>query len=281
VFAAAAKIKADSWLAFAAFTGSEAARNDRFLEGRIFRRAKSAAPPKTQSLPWGDRMVAMLRLAGALLIVTFTWPACALAEDVQVIAQAVDEHYNHVRTLQAEFTEVYRGSGVERTESGTVWLAKGGLKKPGKMRWEYRSPKEKLFVSDGKDAWFYVPDERQARKSAARKLDDIRSPLAFLLGKTKLQKELQGLSLAPDVAPLAAGNLVLRGVPEAMADRVSEILLEVTPEHQIVRIVIAEVDGSTTEYRFSNQKEDVAIPDARFQFHPPPGTETVEGELGG
>jgi outer membrane lipoprotein-sorting protein len=75
--------------------------------------------------------------------------------------------------------------------------------------------------------------------------------------------------------------MVLRGVPEAMADRVSEILLEVTPEHQIVRIVIAEVDGSTTEYRFSNQKEDVAIPDARFQFHPPPGTETVEGELGG
>jgi outer membrane lipoprotein carrier protein len=226
-------------------------------------------------------MVAMLRLAGALLIVTFTWPACALAEDVQAIAQAVDEHYNHVRTLQAEFTEVYRGSGVERTESGTVWLAKGGLKKPGKMRWEYRSPKEKLFVSDGKDAWFYVPDERQARKSAARKLDDIRSPLAFLLGKTKLQKELQGLSLAPDVAPVAAGNLVLRGVPEAMADRVSELLLEVTPEHQIVRIVIAEVDGSTTEYRFSNQTEDVAIPDARFQFHPPAGTETVEGELGG
>jgi outer membrane lipoprotein carrier protein len=223
----------------------------------------------------------MLRLAGALLIVTFTWPACAQAEDVQAIAQAVDEHYNHVRTLQAEFTEVYRGSGMERTESGTVWLAKGGLKKPGKMRWEYRSPKEKLFVSDGKDAWFYLPDERQARKSAARKLDDIRSPLAFLLGKTKLQKELQGLSLAPDVAPLAAGNLVLRGVPEAMADRVSEILLEVTPAHQIVRIVIAEVDGSTTEYRFGDQREDVAIPDARFQFHPPPGTETVEGELGG
>jgi outer membrane lipoprotein carrier protein len=249
--------------------------------GTHFTQRKKRCASQNQSLPWGDRMVAMLRLAGALLIVTFTWPACAQAEDVQAIAQAVDEHYNHVRTLQAEFTEVYRGSGMERTESGTVWLAKGGLKKPGKMRWEYRSPKEKLFVSDGKDAWFYLPDERQARKSAARKLDDIRSPLAFLLGKTKLQKELQGLSLAPDVAPLAAGNLVLRGVPEAMADRVSEILLEVTPAHQIVRIVIAEVDGSTTEYRFGDQREDVAIPDARFQFHPPPGTETVEGELGG
>src|SRR6267154_1839029 len=155
--------------------------------------------------------------------------------DIKIVAAAVDAHYNHLRSFQAEFTEVYRGSGMERTETGTLWL-----KKPGKMRWEYRSPKEKLFVSDGKDAWFYVPGDRQARRTEARKLDDIRSPLAFLLGKSKLEKELKGLSLAPDVAPLTAGNVVLRGVPQALAKRVSEILLEVTPEHMIVRIVINE-----------------------------------------
>ena len=55
----------------------------------------------------------------------------------------------------------------------------------------------------------------------------------LLLGKTKLEKELHGLSLAPDIAPLIAGDVVLRGVPQAMADQVSEILLEVTPEHRI------------------------------------------------
>jgi outer membrane lipoprotein carrier protein len=148
------------------------------------------------------------------------------------------------------------------------------------MRWEYRSPREKLFVSDGKSAWFYVPDDRQARRSDARKLDDIRSPLAFLLGKSKLEKELQGLSLAPDVAPLASGDVVLRGVPAALADRISEILLEVTPEHRISRIVMNEVDGSVTEYRFTDQKENGAIPDGRFAFTPPAGTETVESELG-
>jgi len=194
--------------------------------------------------------------------------------DVKMEAAAVDAHYNHLRSLEAEFTEVYRGSGMERTETGTLWL-----KKPGKMRWEYRSPREKLFVSDGKDAWFYVPADRQARKTAAKKLEDVRSPLAFLLGKTKLEKELQGLSLAPDVEPLASGNVVLRGVPQALADRVSEILLEVTPDHQIARIVIQEVDGAATEYRFGGMKEDVAIGDGRFEFKPPAGTETVEGGL--
>ena len=221
--------------------------------------------------------ISSITYAGSLLALVLS--ASALAEDVHSIAQAVDEHYNHLRSLQTEFTEVYRGSGMERTETGTLWLAKGGLKKPGKMRWEYRSPREKLFVSDGKDAWFYVPDDRQARRTEAQKLDDIRSPLAFLLGKSKLEKELQGLSLAPDVKPLAPDDVVLRGVPEAMAERVSAILLEVNPEHKIVRIIIDAVDGSVTEYRFSDQKENEAIPNARFDFNPPPGTETVEGNL--
>jgi outer membrane lipoprotein carrier protein len=199
-------------------------------------------------------------------------PAASQGVDIKALASAVDAHYNHLRSLEADFTEMYRGSGLERTESGVLWL-----KKPGKMRWEYRSPRVKLFVSDGRDAWFYVPDDRQARKTPVRKLDDIRSPLAFMLGKTKLEKELEGLSLAPDVTPLATGNVVLRGVPTAMADRVSEILLEITPDHQIARIVIEEVDGSTTEYRFTAQKEDVAIADGRFDFKPPAGTETVDG----
>jgi outer membrane lipoprotein carrier protein len=194
--------------------------------------------------------------------------------DLKTLATAVDEHYNHLHSLQAQFTENYRGSGIERTETGTLWL-----KKPGKMRWEYRSPREKLFISDGKDAWFYVPEDRQARKMEARKLDDIRSPWAFLLGKTKLEKELQALSLAPDVPPLSPENVVLRGVPRALADRVSEIVLEISPDHRIVRILLNEVDGSVTEYRLSEEHEDQAISDSRFQFRPPAGTETIEGDL--
>ena len=195
--------------------------------------------------------------------------------DVHAIAQAVDERYNHLRSLQAEFTEIYRGAGMERTESGTLWL-----KKPGKMRWQYRSPRDKLFLTDGRNAWFYVPGERQVRRTAVKKLDDLRSPLAFLLGKTKLEKELQGLSLAPDVTPLAAGDVVLRGVPKSLADRVSQVLLEITPDHWIGRILIEEVDGSVTEYRFSSHRENVDVPDQRFQFVVPDGVEVIEGELG-
>ncbi len=211
-------------------------------------------------------------------MVSFIWATLvvqASAADVKTIAANVDNHYNHLRSLEAEFTELYQGSGIERTESGTLWL-----KKPGKMRWEYRSPKEKLFVSNGKDAWFYVPDDRQARRQSAKTLEDIRSPLAFLLGKTKLEKELRGLSLAPDIQPLHAGDVVLRGVPTALGDQISEIVLEISPQNQIMRLIVQGVDGGATEYRFTDQKEDVAVADERFDFKAPPGTEVVEGGLG-
>jgi outer membrane lipoprotein carrier protein len=197
------------------------------------------------------------------------------AQNVRQLAQAVDEHCNHLRSLQSDFTEIYRGDGPERVESGTLWL-----KKPRKMRWEYRSPKEKLFVSDGEVVWFYLPEERQLRKTTLKKLDDLRSPLAFLLGKTKLESELQGLSKAVDQSPIVTGDTVLRGIPKAMAGQVGEVLLEIAPSDQIVRIVLTEADGATTEFRFAGWKENVEMSDSLFRFVPPPGVETVEGELG-
>ena len=195
--------------------------------------------------------------------------------DVHEVAQAVNQRYNRLHTLTADFTEIYRGDGMERSESGVL-----RLKKPGKMRWEYRSPREKLFLSDGKDAWFYLPGDRQARRTSAKKLDDLRSPLGLLLGKTRLEKELQGLSFASDVTPLTAGDVVLRGVPQALAERVSQVLLEVARDGKILRLVIEEVDGSATEYRFTDQKENSEISDAQFRFVPPAGVEVIEGNLG-
>jgi len=242
--------------------------NDRQCVSRL-----RTANPASRAVPFVKNAFILLTLAFVLAPV----PAVRADSppDVHAIAQAVDNHYNHLQTLEAEFTETYRGAGMDRSESGTLLL-----KKTGKMRWEYRSPREKVFLSDGRTAWFYVPGDRQARKTPVKKLDDLRSPLAFLLGKTKLEKELKGLSLAPDVSPVTSGDTVLRGVPKALADRVSEIVLEVTPDDQIARIIIEEADGSETEYRLSGQRENRQIADQQFKFVPPPGTEVIEENFG-
>src|SRR5215510_574883 len=206
-----------------------------------------------------------------LAILTLVLPLTAGAASVSDIARGTDEHYNKLKTFKADFTEVYNGSGISRSESGTLWL-----KKPGKMRWEYRQPREKLFVTDSHTAFFYVPGERQARKTPLKNLDDIRSPLRYLLGKTKLEKELEGLSFAADRTPARPGDTVLRGMPKDMKDRVSEVVLEVSPGYQIDRIIIREVDGTVTDFLFSNAEENVPVQDSLFRFTPPAGVEVIE-----
>lgn len=215
-------------------------------------------------------------LCSVVLVTTFALTLSANPApqtDVKATAGAVDQHYNRLKSLKSLFTETYQAPGISRTESGTLWL-----KKPGRMRWEYKEPREKLFLADSHTAYFYVPGERQARKTSIKNLDDIRSPLRYLLGKTKLEKELNGLSLAPDVPPLQPGDVVLRGVPKSMADRISEVVLEISPSHQIVRIRILEVDGTTTDFRFSQIEENVPVKDSLFRFTPPPGVETIQDD---
>ena len=192
--------------------------------------------------------------------------------DVHALAAKVDQHYDHMRTLEARFTETYTGAGLSRAESGTLLL-----KKPGRMRWDYDQPRPKLFLTDGQMAWLYVPGEHQARRTPVKQLDDLRSPLRYLLGKTKLEKELEGLALAPDEKPVNSGDVVLRGIPKGLRDQVEQTLLEVSPDGLITRIVVEEIDGSTTEFRFLQQKENVEIGDAQFHFVPPPGVEIVAG----
>ena len=208
----------------------------------------------------------------AFAFLLFSVSLWAQSPNVRATASAVDEHYNHLKTFKAEFTEVYQGDGISRTESGTLWL-----KKPGRMRWEYRVPREKLFLIDSQNAYFYVTGDRQARRTPVKNLDDIRSPLRYLLGKTKLEKELEGLSVAPDHTPLQQGDIVLRGLPKTMKDRVSEVILEVSPTaHQIHRIVIHGVDSTVTDFRFSQIEENVPVQDSLFRFVAPPGVEVFE-----
>lgn len=210
-----------------------------------------------------------------ILLLAMAWVTPTLnaqQPDLQAILAKVDQRYDHMHTLEARFEETYSGAGATRTESGTLLL-----KKPGRMRWNYEQPRPKLFLSDGKTAWFYVPGEQQVRRAPVKQLEDLRSPLRYLLGNAKLGKELENLSLVSGAKPADPGNVVIQGVPQGMEDRVADVQLEISLDGVINRIRIDERDGSTTEFRFLQQKENVQLNDSEFRFTPPPGVEVVEG----
>ena len=213
-----------------------------------------------------------LRFSPIVMAILLAATLMAAEADVHTVADKVDHRYNHMQTLEAQFAESYSGAGMTRKESGTLLL-----KKPGRMRWDYDEPRPKMFLTDGSTAWFYVPGEKRVRRTPVKQIEDLRSPLRYLLGKSKLEKEFAGLQIVTDAQPVNAGNILLRGEPKGIAERVSQTLLEVTPDGMITRIVVEGTDGSVTEFRFLQQKENVQIEDARFKFVPPPGVEVVEG----
>jgi outer membrane lipoprotein carrier protein len=210
--------------------------------------------------------------AKAVLLVSIcVVPVCCapllLAQDNDALVRRVDDHYNHLNSLRARYTERYSGMGMDRTEEGTLLL-----KKPGRMRWSYATPVGKVFVLDGKFAWFYTPGDAQATRVPAKQLDDLRSPLRFLLGHTQLKKELDNLTVAPEGSAFR-----ISGVPKGMAQRVKLLSLWVTASGAIERMRLEEVDGAVTEFTFSAMQENVPVKDSDFAFIPPAGVTVVQG----
>jgi outer membrane lipoprotein carrier protein len=184
------------------------------------------------------------------------------------LAKTVDAHYNHLQSLQAHYTERYQGMGLDRSETGTLTL-----KKPGRMRWVYDSPAGKLFLLDGHSAITYTPGDAQATRIPEKQLDDLRSPLRFLLGHTELAKELDNLTLTP----VSAGVYTLSGTPKGMQQRLHSLALTVNAAGQIQTMRIEDTDGATTTFTFTGMHENIPTTDTDFTFTPPPGIPILNG----
>jgi outer membrane lipoprotein carrier protein len=203
----------------------------------------------------------------AVLAICICWASCAYAQENEAVVRKVDDHYNHLASLRAHYVEHYTGMGMDRAEEGTLLL-----KKPGRMRWSYAEPVGKVFVLDGKFAWFYTPGDAQATRVPAKELDDLRSPLRFLLGHTQLKKELDNLTVVAE-----GSGFRIAGVPKGMAQRVKLLTLGVTAAGAIETMRLEEVDGAVTEFAFSGMQENLPVKDADFVFAPPAGVTVVNG----
>lgn len=183
------------------------------------------------------------------------------------VASRVDRHYNQLRSLKAGFSETYQGMGMKRTESGTLLLVK-----PGRMKWDYNSPPGKIFLLDGKYAWFYTAGDARVQRIPAKQLDDLRSPLRFLLGHTELEKEMSNLTMTAG----PSGSYTLSGQPKGQENRVRRLSLTVSPEGVINAIEVEEANGALTHFTFSGEQTNVEISPQTFRFTPPPGVPVVD-----
>jgi outer membrane lipoprotein carrier protein len=224
----------------------------------------------------------MLRLIVPLLALSMS---ATLARDANVVRRALESRYRHARTLKAVFFERYTdGEGGVVAESGTVYFSR-----PGRMRWEYESPEQKLFLVDGRNVWFYVPADHAVSRAKLKESTDWRTPLALLAGKADLSQLCRNIRIASAAAEQAAsagdspappGDTLLQCIPRGNSGgaggSIQDVFFETDPEAHLVRVLIREAGNVETEFRFGNWEENIAIPEAKFHFQPPPGVAVVD-----
>lgn len=213
-----------------------------------------------------------LLICGIVLVGMGARAAESTAPAVEEYVRALESSYRGVKTLKAEFEQTRKWGNRTRTESGTVHLASGGL-----MRWEYREPSQKLFVATAKDLFLYVPADNQVTRSKVKASDDVRVPFRLLLSRVNLRRVFAEIRFADDEAPGQSGNRKLRAIPKK-AEEVGygEVLMEITPEFDIRRLVVTYADRSRMEFLFKHIARNAALNPSLFQFTPPPGAEVID-----
>ncbi len=204
----------------------------------------------------------------ALLVAAPPAPAAGDAALAQSLLKKIEEHQARITDLVARFSQSYRSGafGREVTERGVV-----SLKRPGLMRWEYKDPEPKLFVSDGKTFQFYVPADRQVIVSEQ---DQRRSLAARLLsGKGGLSEEFA----ASLESPQEEGVVRLKLVPRREQSELESALVDVEPSGRIRSILLDDLQGNRTRFRFEGIRENTGLKDELFRFQPPKGVEVIRG----
>ena len=211
-----------------------------------------------------------------LPVLLFLLPAVAAGQrpSAEDTARALQQKYDRVRDFTADFTHTYEGGVLKKktTEQGTV-----AIKKPGKMRWDYRKPEEKLFVSDGRMVYSYIPADKQVILSEVPNDDQATTAVLFLAGKGNLLRDFEVSFTSTTIPEAVALQLKPRHKQQEYdwliiaADRASM---------QIRALTAADTQGGRSTFQFTNYRENTGVADSVFTFKIPKGTDVIKAGPG-
>ncbi len=213
--------------------------------------------------------VSLLVLALAAPVLAQTGPA--VPQSAEAVARALQAKYDRVRDFSADFVHAYRGGVLHQTATERGQLL---VKKPGKMRWEYTSPERKVFVSDGRKLYSYVPQDKQVIVSDVPDEDHATTPVLFLAGKGSLERDFTVSFVQIEGVP--AGTTVLKLSPRRAEPEYDWLVLAVDPRTLVLRaLVTVDSQGGQSTFTFTNLKENVRIADKEFAFSIPRGVDVI------
>ncbi len=219
-----------------------------------------------------NRKTAGVRFFVFFAVVSFLYDFPALAgeaKEQENIVANVQKTYDSITDFVADFRQEQEVKTLNRklNASGKVYF-----KRPGRMLWRYDQPKGQFVLADGKNLYYYQPDQKQVLKSPLKNAFRSDVPLSFLLGLGNLRKDFK-----TTVKGVEQGNYVLQLGPKGPSGGLGEIQLGVDRRSfDIVWARIVDPAGNVTSVQFSGLKKGAGLKDSLFQLQVPEGVDIVE-----
>jgi outer membrane lipoprotein carrier protein len=210
-------------------------------------------------------------MSAIALAVLLTAPVTAQSPSADAVARDLQRKYDGVTEFSADFVHSYRGGVLKQqaTERGRLLV-----KKPGRMRWEYTDPEKKLFVSDGRKIYSYIPQDKQVVVGTMPSDDQAPTPALFLTGKGDLTRDFT--AVFDKVAEAQPGSIALKLTPKRGEPEYDSLTLVVDPKTLTLQMLITlDAQGGRSAFTFSNLKENVGVADNQFVFKMPRNVDVV------
>ncbi len=197
--------------------------------------------------------------------------------EVREVVKKIQARYEQTKDLQAEFRQVttIEGFATPLTSSGSLYI-----KKPGRLRWDYREPDVQEIYVTGNDLMMYVPQHKQVLVGKLTQMAASQAPLQLLQGAAKLEQHFEAQS-TPGGERGEGGIPLVTLIPKHAGPEsvrtVARIVVEAEPKTYFIKTVsIHEISGNIATFQFSNLQPNTGLTGSLFEFAVPAGVEVVK-----
>jgi outer membrane lipoprotein carrier protein len=169
-------------------------------------------------------------------------------------------------TLEAEFsqTQIAESGRPGQKSSGVFYL-----QRPGKFRWDYKSPYQQEIVSSGGKVWFYDVDLEQV---TAKRLNEAigSTPALLLSGEVALENNFVVETQGSD-----EGLYWIKLLPKSEDSGFRYVTIGLDGD-TLSGMELSDNFGQLIRIYFSNVKTGIRLAPDLFEFRPPAGVDVFE-----
>jgi outer membrane lipoprotein carrier protein len=213
----------------------------------------------------GLRFFALRATVGSLLAWVVFGAAAARADSLQQLREFLAQ----TASARGEFSQTSsKGPGSRGSQPSSGYFE---FARPGRFRWETKSPYQQVIVSDGARLYVYDPDLKQVTIKQVKGAIPA-SPASILFGSNDFERDFQVKS---DGA--RDGIEWVLATPRSQDSSFERIRIGFR-DGLPVAMELADSFGQTTELRFSGVQRNPKLDPGQFHFEPPKGADVLEDQ---